>query len=303
VADPGLDPADDVEEMLGPRRQQLRRERGRPPQIDVSVGERESARHHADDPVRRAAKLHGRVDHIRVAGETRQPRGVAENEHPVIGRHAIGVGQAPTERRRDAERRKEVRRHHHRACMKRLPAAGDAAGLRHEGGDVLEAAGLPPPVVEVRRGDEVARLPVQPIVLPDLHQLRRVAERQRPQQHAVDGAEHGRVGADAERQRDDDDGGVAGALPHQAQRVADVLQQHVDTPLLAKEEPGVGNGPEGAADDAPALAPAAARTRLPGRGELGLPLGAEVAPGRGRREPGHEDDEAPQQVRHASARG
>ena len=58
----------------------------------------------------------------------------------------------------------------------------------------------------------------------------------------------------------------------QAQRVAEVLGQHVEAPLLAEETPGVGEGAERAAE------------RRIG-GELRLPLGAELparAPGASR---------------------
>ena len=49
-----------------------------------------------------------------------------------------------------------------------------------------------------------------------------VAVGQRLEQHAADDAEDRRVGADAERQREDDDGGEAGAVSQRAQRVPEI---------------------------------------------------------------------------------
>ena len=49
-----------------------------------------------------------------------------------------------------------------------------------------------------------------------------VAVRQRLEEHAADHAEDGRVGADAERQSDHDDGGERGSVPQRAKRVLHV---------------------------------------------------------------------------------
>ena len=71
-------------------------------------------------------------------------------------------------------------------------------------------------------------------------------------------------------EREHDDRGEAGPLAHQAQRVAEILQQHVGTPLLAEEKPGVGQRAPTARDRA---MPSAVRQA----GELRFPLGAELA--------------------------
>ena len=63
----------------------------------------------------------------------------------------------------------------------------------------------------------------------------RIAERQRRQQHALDDAEDGAVGADPERQRGQGHGGEAGRAAQHAQRVPDILAQlgHVLGPCHA----------------------------------------------------------------------
>ena len=51
---------------------------------------------------------------------------------------------------------------------------------------------------------------------------------QRAQQHGVDDAEDRGIGADAERQGQQDDGGVGRVLSQVAERESDVLRHHVD---------------------------------------------------------------------------
>ena len=54
------------------------------------------------------------------------------------------------------------------------------------------------------------------------------------EEHAVDEAEDGGVGADAETQREHDGGGEARAAAQAAQAVADVLHQHLEEPAAAR---------------------------------------------------------------------
>ena len=52
-------------------------------------------------------------------------------------------------------------------------------------------------------------------------------ERQPLQQDAVDDAEHGRVGADADREREDDDEGEDGSLAQHARRMPQIPNQSI----------------------------------------------------------------------------
>ena len=169
--------------------------------------------------------------------------------------------------------------------------------------DLLESARLLPPVLEVRGRDVVARLRVQPIVLPDRHEAAGIAERQRAQQHGVDDREDGGVGADAERERQHDDRGETGALAHQAQRIAKILEQHVETPLLAEEAPRVGDRADRPGHHPGVAAPRIAAAVLPGGGELGLPLGAELAARAAGGESRDDRDETAEEIRHGGCRG
>ena len=66
-------------------------------------------------------------------------------------------------------------------------------------------------------------------------QLAAVAVGQRSQQHAVDDAEDGGVGADAQRHGEDDDQREAGAAAQVAQAVANVLRGRFEEPATASD--------------------------------------------------------------------
>ena len=85
--------------------------------------------------------------------------------------------------------------------------------------EVLERAGtaFPVPKIWIRRGNEVLQ---REVVFPKHHQPVRLSVWQRRKQHAFDHAEHCRVGADAERQRQNRDGGEARRFAERAQAEA-----------------------------------------------------------------------------------
>ena len=217
--------------------------------------------------------------------------------NPVIRRQSVAENRPHTERLEEVGRDRRARH------ADAIAAAGQRDRALEVGRDLLERAGLLPPVLEVRGRDAVARLRVHPIVLPDRHHPGGIAERQRPQQDRVDDREDGGVGADAEGERQHDDRGEAGTLPHQAQRVAKILEQHVETPLLAEEAPRVGDRAERPGHHAGAIAPGIAAAVLPGGGELRLPLGAKLAAGAARGEARDHGDEPAEDVRHGGCRG
>ena len=63
------------------------------------------------------------------------------------------------------------------------------------------------------------------VLLKKDHQLILLGEGQRPKEHAVNDAEDGGVGADAESESEDGDDGEAGAFDEEAEGEADVLEQ------------------------------------------------------------------------------
>ena len=74
----------------------------------------------------------------------------------------------------------------------------------------------------------------------------------------------------------------------ETESVADVLRQHVETPLLSKQIPGIGHGAGGA------------RERRIG-GEFRFPLGPELAAQRPRHQPRGDGDEAAAEISHGEA--
>ena len=105
------------------------------------------------------------------------------------------------------------------------------ASLRFPGADVLEHT-LVVAVGEVRRGALIHHLQVDALAaVIQADQPLGLGEGQRLQQHAVDDAEDGGGGADAERQRQDRDDGESGLRDEPAARVADVL------PEIGEHEP------------------------------------------------------------------
>jgi hypothetical protein len=89
----------------------------------------------------------------------------------------------------------------------RAPAAGKRELTPPEQHHAVEAVRRPLPVVEVRRRDGEASDAWKRALrrhVEDAYQAIGLVEGQRPQQHGVDDAEDGCVGADAERENRDD---------------------------------------------------------------------------------------------------
>ena len=60
-----------------------------------------------------------------------------------------------------------------------------------------------------------------------VHLVGHLQQRRRPEEHAIDEREHRRVGADPERERQDDGGREGGLRAEAAKRVAQVLEEGV----------------------------------------------------------------------------
>ncbi len=79
------------------------------------------------------------------------------------------------------------------------------------------------------------------------NELRRCLDRQHAQQHRVDQAEDGGVGADPQREGQDGDGGESRIVAQHARGIAQVLQQVFDggpAPSLARDLPPEGGAAE-----------------------------------------------------------
>ena len=108
------------------------------------------------------------------------------------------------------------------ACGSRRSSSSTACTKRHQ----VERAAALLPVEKIRAGHRrVAELRHARV---ELHEPVGLRVRQRPQQHRVDDAEHRGIGADAERQRDDRDGGESRRLPEVPRTEGQILKQGFD---------------------------------------------------------------------------
>ena len=105
------------------------------------------------------------------------------------------------------------------------------------GRDFFQGACLRAPVQEIGRSNGELRPTLSRVAFINAHQLFRLRIGQRPQQYRADHRENCGVGADAERQRQHDDGCEPRRLAQHPQRIADILikvGEHVPSPAFAE---------------------------------------------------------------------
>ncbi len=197
----------------------------RHPQGDVTAGEMEPARHHADDHVRAAIEQKPAPQHTGVAPEPRLPEPVAQHDGAGSAVLAVGRGEDPSERGRDAEHGEDLGRHGGRgktvggalAHQVRLDRQIGPHAFEHGGG------GLPVPIV----GRRQLQLLILGRPLPQLHQLVGIGIGERPDEHEVGHREGGGVGPDAERDDQDRREREPGRAGERASGEAQVLPRQV----------------------------------------------------------------------------
>ncbi len=228
--DAGLETPEDVEEeaavvdLLLIQERSLERPRGE----ELELGERE--RRHvggqdADDLVRPAIEGERLADRVALAAEVRLPEAVGEDDD---GRSAglVFVGhERPPHGRLDAEHREEVPRHHERLDLLGVAQAGDRVGVADRHREVAEHLLALAQDLVARPGEAGlvdALLGGRGV---DLDEPLGLLVRQRLQEDRLDEAEDGGVGADAEGERGDRDGGEPGRLLQRADGVAKRLHE------------------------------------------------------------------------------
>ena len=222
-----------------------RRNHERHPELAVRVREVEPLGEHPDHGAGVAAEVDGGADDVGVRSEPVDPGAVAEQHHPVGPRPALLVGEEAAEVGGRPQQREERRRHPR-------PAQGDGAvGARPVdrggpvGGELLERSRV---VLEQgHRTVREKRARPSPERLADAHDRLGVRPGQRPQQDAVDDAEHRGVGADAEGEGRDRGEGER-ALPRElADGVAEVSKERVHDACLSYRRRSSVREPAGAA--------------------------------------------------------
>ncbi|HWT44914.1 MAG TPA: hypothetical protein VN085_03070 [Vicinamibacterales bacterium] len=178
----------------------------------------ELARHDRQDRSRPSVQREGRADNCGIGAEPPHPDAVPE--HDAVGIRVAAV-KGVTDEGAHAEHVEERRRD---------AGAGNLLGIAapREGEREVTDRGHPGKARRLRaevhhpRGGERRRLAVG-FPVPQEHDVARIGERQRTEQHGVDDAEDGRVGADADRQRQQRHDREARRPPQPAHRIVDVL--------------------------------------------------------------------------------
>jgi hypothetical protein len=141
----------------------------------------------------------------------------------------VAVLEPAAEDRRAAEHANHARRHQH--TLRRYPLTADDEG----GGDDVGLEGLdvhrlqhPPQRVHVGRRHRTGVTLHNRIANPNRNELIGFVVRQRREQHAVNDAEDGAVGADAEGECRDAGRGERRLAPDRAHRVANVLKDRFE---------------------------------------------------------------------------
>ena len=195
---------------------------GRQPQIHV-CRETKSGREHADNGVDRAINLQVRLREVLRRSEILPPVSIADKNGGASPFFRVAGAEIPPEDRLNTEDLEKVGRDACNRRARRLRSSRNGRDVVIVLRNRLEAAALIAKVVEVRV--RKARRPALRGDLEDGHDPVRIGVRQRPQQHAVYNAENCRGRADAERQREDGDGGERGILTQHAEGKAQVLEQ------------------------------------------------------------------------------
>jgi hypothetical protein len=199
------------------------------PELRLAAESREAVRQDADDGQRHVIDGHRLADDRGIGREAAAPEPRAEDrDRRGVDGVFLGAERAAGERR-DAERAKVLGRDDLAVKMLGIALAARRDQRRGERRDVIERA---------RRG--LQRLDVRPrpakprpaVTRRDLgveedDETIRIGERQRPQQRAVDDAEHRRGRADAEGERRDRDQRDPAHPDEAAQRVAEIVSERV----------------------------------------------------------------------------
>ena len=151
------------------------------------------------------------ADDRRIAGETFLPNAVVENDYVGVTGLAVFGSEARADEGSDSQQGEEIRGHVLNDDFLGVAISGEVVAFvenkSHAGEDRVAAL----PIEKVRRRNGVMRIGVLRIAFPDHDQVVRMVIRQRVKEDGIDDRENRGVGADAEGQSEDRDGGEARA--------------------------------------------------------------------------------------------
>ena len=172
-----------------------------------------------------------------IAAEALLPHPVAEDDHGVLARHGFVGAKRPADRGRHLQEIEHVPGDEPAGEPFRAGRADERRAGPVERADVREDGVLLPPVEEGRRGHGEAPELLQELV--HAHELVGMRIGERTEEHAVDDAEDGAAGADAERQRQDGHDREArgpGELTDGVARVAHEVGKHWKSSWVVRRE-------------------------------------------------------------------
>src|SRR5262249_3749673 len=167
--------------------------------------------HHADDPMRNAVERERRANSVNRSAKPELPEAMTDHGHWRAGEIIAAEGAAT--QGWDAERRKQIIGGDHAIELFRLAGSGQQISPPKDSGQALERSALFFQRFKITIEEGICRL-VWPfkIVAQNDHKLIGIFERQRPEQPGIQDAEHGGVGADAKRERENSNPSEAGSL-------------------------------------------------------------------------------------------
>ena len=207
----------------------------RRPELRVGVGKLKAGTHDADNLVLNAVE-HDRLSKNRVVTtETALPHGVTDDRDPVKAGGLFPWLQQSAHQGRRFEHRHDLGRYPNAVQMDGLPASAQRDSLRDVSTQIRQCPRAGPKELEIlkaHRSDR--RFDAAPIVWLELggdpDKPIGTGIRQRAEQHGMDDAEDGGVGADAEREGADDDRGEPRRAQERARRESGVLTEVVEPP-------------------------------------------------------------------------
>ena len=184
--------------------------------------------------MRAIVHLEDLTDDVRIGTEFRAPIGVTEHEHGFRAMIVVGRHKRAADDRLDAKDVEEVGRHDPSGDAIRLAAPQQVETHLMKFDETFKAGELLAVVVELLDRHTEVRLVGERRRLLHQHEAIAVLVGQRLEQHAVDHAEDGGVGADTEAQRQHGEGGKARVLPQRAGTVAEIGEQFLEPAHTAR---------------------------------------------------------------------
>src|SRR5262245_22004947 len=192
-----------------------------------AVGEKRRGLQNADDRDRHPIECHSTADDRRVAAEVTHPVFVRKHSDSLCSATIIRRQRHSAEDRRESHHLEEVS-----GDQTDVDSDGSTLRLLHHGPrrvlrDTGERRNARAKIANLRHREREIRLPRSTRRVPEIDQSVTVAIWERLQEDATNDAENRRVGTDAERQREYDDGGESRAVSERAKR-----ESHVGRELL-----------------------------------------------------------------------